>query len=350
MLDTGQPGSSPKPGCGRQTNEHLFAALRDAAAIVLAVSGGPDSVALMLLAADWRNAGRTPPLFVATVDHGLRAESLQEAEQVALWARALGLPHRILSWQGDKPKTRIQERARDARYGLLHAYALEAGANSLVTAHHADDQAETILFRLLRGSGLKGLGGMAGMTVRGNLNHLRPLLHLSKADLVSLCLARGHPFFEDPSNQNPAYARTRMRRLSGIMAENGLDRAALLRLGARAARADAALQARAIAMAGSLKNLDGLAGFKADFSSLRHESEEILGRVLEIKIREVRQNDTPLRLDRRESMALRMKQALLAREVFKATYGGATLNLDRKTYLTILPESARKRGQGLKIL
>ncbi len=325
--------------------ETIFSRLKPAKAILLAVSGGPDSVALMLMAADWAKSGDAPPVHVATVDHGLRPESRHEAEQVALWAKAQGLPHRVLVWDGEKPKSRIQERARDARYGLLCAYAAEIGADCLVTAHHADDQAETILFRLLRGSGLKGLAGMAFATPRGGLTHMRPLLAWTKDDLIALCRDRKHIFFDDPSNRNPAYARARLRRISGVLAENGLDRGALLRLGARAARADAALQARAAALAAGLQNLATEPGFEADISPLRSESEEILGRILEIVIRSVAGKEVLLRLDRLESASLGLQAALVGGERFSATLGGMSLHLDLKTYLSIRPEGPRRRGR-----
>jgi len=340
--------AAPQKDAGRPSPaaDKIFASLLQAKAAVLAVSGGPDSVALMLMAADWAKTGAAPPFFVATVDHGLRPESRHEAEKVGLWAAALGLPHRILTWEGEKPKTRIQERAREARYGLLCTYAEEAGAGHLVTAHHADDQAETILFRLLRGSGLKGLAGMSAAKRRGDIMHLRPLLGWSKADLVALCHAREHAFFDDPSNRNPAYARARLRRLSGVLSENGLDKAALLRLGARLARADAALQGRAAALAENLQNLAAPpAAFKADISSLRGESEEILGRVLEIIIRRLRGDTAPLRLDRLESVAAHVDAALTESACFSGTLGGVTLNLDQKSYLTIKPEGPRQRGR-----
>ena len=142
---------------------------------LLAVSGGPDSLALMRLAARWLVEGQAggAASHVATVDHGLRPDRGQEAEAVAGWAEAVGLPHSILTWQGAKPRSRIQERARTVRYALLGAHARELGADYLLTAHHADDQAETILFRLLRGSGLAGLAGMSSEIMLGNIRLYR---------------------------------------------------------------------------------------------------------------------------------------------------------------------------------
>ena len=210
--------------------ETLFAPLSAARGVLLAVSGGPDSVALMLLAAAWARPG-TPKLAVATVDHGLREGSRGEAEAVAAWAQSLGLPHQILSWDGEKPKTRIQERARAARYDLLFRHARALGADHVLTAHHADDQAETILFRLLRGSGVAGLAGMPVAARHGEIVHLRPLLAYPKAALVELCEARGQAYFRDPSNEDLGFARTRLRRLLRLLAEEELDSA-----GAAAAR------------------------------------------------------------------------------------------------------------------
>lgn len=140
----------------------LFADLRKTDVIALAVSGGPDSTALMLLAARWRAARKSgPTLLVVTVDHGLRPEAKAEAADVAKLARKLGLSHRTLRWTGKKPKTGLQQAARATRYRLLAEAAREAGAGAVLTAHTLDDQAETVLIRMSRGSGLTGLAGMA---------------------------------------------------------------------------------------------------------------------------------------------------------------------------------------------
>ncbi len=139
----------------------LFADLASTPAIVLAVSGGPDSMALLMLAARWRaTRKRGPTLLAVTIDHGLRPESAREANQVKRLSRRLGVPHRTLRWIGNKPATGLQEKARQARYRLLADAATKAGASHVLTAHTLDDQAETVLMRLVRGSGITGLGGM----------------------------------------------------------------------------------------------------------------------------------------------------------------------------------------------
>src|SRR6202012_2197316 len=127
----------------------LFAAWKDAPALLLAVSGGPDSVALMWLAARWRNAlSRGPRLLAVTVDHGLRQEAAREARDVKNLARTLGVAHRTVRWTGAKPKTGIPGAARPARYQLLAGAARKCGASHVLTGHTRDDQAETLLMRL----------------------------------------------------------------------------------------------------------------------------------------------------------------------------------------------------------
>jgi tRNA(Ile)-lysidine synthase len=329
----------------------LFQPWAGAQKILLAVSGGPDSVALMLLAAEWTRGKTAPPLLhVATVDHGLRSGAHAEAEQVAEWAHRLGLSHDILVWTGDKPKSRIQELARQARYDLLFAHAARIGADVVATAHHADDQAETILFRLLRGSGPAGLAGMAASRERFGLIHARPLLQCSKMELIAYCAAKAHPFLTDPSNRDPAYARTRMRALSGLLAKEGLSRESLLRLGRRAARAEAALAASAAAIAASLAAVREPGLYRADISSLAQEPEEIFLRVLAGEIVPLADplrdalGDRPLRLERLEALALAMQDALRANAPFSGTLGGAALKLGRDHVLTIRTEKPRRRG------
>ncbi len=210
-------------------------------AVLLAVSGGPDSMALMGLAAAVAASDPGPALAVATVDHGLRAGSRAEAEAVAAAAGALGLAGHLLTWDGPKPATRLQERARHHRYALLVACARRIGATHLVTAHTRDDQAETVLFRMMRGSGLAGLAGMAPARDRDGIVHLRPFLDVPKARLVATCRARGWRFVEDPANGDPRFARARLRRLMPALAAEGLDAARFATLARRMGEAEEAL-------------------------------------------------------------------------------------------------------------
>jgi tRNA(Ile)-lysidine synthase len=226
----------------------LFADLVKAPALVLAVSGGPDSVALLVLAARWRAALRRGPQLVAvTVDHGLRPEAAAEARAVRRLARKLGVRHRILRWTGTKPSAGLQEAARNTRYRLLAEAARRAGARHIVAAHTRDDQAETVLFRLARGSGVAGLGAMAKVTMLpasggGLLFLVRPLLDVPKARLIATLRHAKIAFADDPSNRDPRFMRSRLRALMPDLAKEGLDARRLSLLAQRMRRADAALE------------------------------------------------------------------------------------------------------------
>jgi tRNA(Ile)-lysidine synthase len=224
-----------------------LSATREAATWLLAVSGGADSVAMMHLAADWlrRHPDCGIALTVATVDHGLRSESGAEAAAVGATAAVLGLAHATLSWTGEKPQTGMQAAARAARYGLLRAFAESRRPQPahLLTAHTADDQVETLLMRLARGSGVDGLAAMRpervlpGSTIR----HFRPLLDVPKARLIASLQARGIAWIEDPSNENAKFERVRIRRLLPQLAEAGIDVSAMVLSARRIERASLAL-------------------------------------------------------------------------------------------------------------
>ena len=236
---------APLPASGLTDDlPRLFALLAGHKRVLLAVSGGPDSTALLLLAQRWRaSIDQGPELFVASVDHGLRAEARAETEAVARLAGQLGLPHAILTWPGALPAGGIQEAARDARYELLLDHARQIGADAIATAHTCDDQAETVLFRLMRGSGLSGLAGIPARRDIGEVHLVRPLLGVRKAELIAVCEAGGVAFAQDPSNHNPRFARTRLRAMLPLLEAEGLDAPRFARLAARIARADAALEA-----------------------------------------------------------------------------------------------------------
>jgi tRNA(Ile)-lysidine synthase len=224
----------------------LFASLADEPALVLAVSGGPDSTALLWLAARWRSRRRRgPTLLAVTIDHGLRAEAAREAATVKRFARTLGVAHRTLRWRGDKPTSAVQERARRERYRLLGQAARTAKARCIVTAHTLDDQAETVLIRLARGSGLTGLAGMAAVTPIDAFFVVRPLLAVTKARLFATLGAAGIAYADDPSNRDPYYTRVRIRTLMPVLEAEGLSARRVGVLAHRLRRADAALESLA---------------------------------------------------------------------------------------------------------
>jgi tRNA(Ile)-lysidine synthase len=223
--------------------KRLFADWKSAPALLLAVSGGPDSIALMWLAARWRSAlARGPRLVAVTVDHGLRTEAAREAREVKRLARALDLEHRTLRWTGQKPKSGLPAAARSARYRLLAEAARKNGATHILTAHTRDDQAETLLMRMLRGSGIAGLAAMARETERGGVVLARPFLDVSKAQLIATLAKAKLAFADDPTNRDVSFTRPRLRALMPALAAEGGDPRNLARLAARLARANAAVE------------------------------------------------------------------------------------------------------------
>jgi tRNA(Ile)-lysidine synthase len=226
-----------------QDAKRLFADWKAAPAIVLAVSGGPDSIALMWLAARWRRAlARGPRLLAVTVDHGLRAEAVAEARDVKRQARILDLPHRTLRWTGAKPRTGLPAAAREARYRLLAQAARAHGATHVLTAHTRDDQAETLLMRMLRGSGIAGLAAMARESEREGVVLARPFLSVSKSQLIATLKKAKIDFADDPTNHDLNFTRPRIRTLMPVLATEGGDASNLARLASRLARANAAVE------------------------------------------------------------------------------------------------------------
>src|SRR6267143_6179329 len=226
-----------------QNAKRLFAAWKTAPAIVLAVSGGPDSIALMWLAARWRSTlARGPRLIAVTVDHGLRAEAAAEARDVKRLARTLDLTHRTMRWTGLKPKAGLPAAARTARYRLLAQAARTSGATHILTAHTRDDQAETLLMRMLRGSGISGLAAMARQSERDGVLLARPFLQVSKSQLVATLKKAKIGFADDPTNRDTSFTRPRLRAIMPVLAAEGGDARNLARLASRLARANQAVE------------------------------------------------------------------------------------------------------------
>ncbi len=319
----------------------LFAPFAQASAVLLAVSGGPDSTALMHLAAAAAatDDAAHPPIAVATVDHGLRPEAQAEAEAVGRAADALGLPHFLLVWDGEKPHARLQERARQRRYDLLVDCAMSIGASHLATAHTLDDQAETVLFRLMRGSGVAGLAGMSPQVRRGDILHVRPFLGVPKSRLVAACRAGGWPFVEDPANADPRFARARLRGLMPALAAEGLDAPRLATLARRMGEAEAALSDAAERIAAAAAGPGGT-----------FMTGELLAAPVAVRVRGLAlllgastPSPAPLRLERLERLAEALASAAEAGLPLRRTLAGVLVAFDGTDRIVLTPAPERRR-------
>ncbi len=206
----------------------------------LAVSGGGDSMALLYLAHDWAAQNRVA-LEVASVDHRLRPEAAGEAAMVARAADALGLRHEVLTWQEAPGSGNLQDAARRARYSLLAGWARARGLDAVALGHTLDDQAETFLMRLGRGSGVDGLAAMHADWRAGGMRWLRPLLGVRRAALRDWLRARELPWAEDPSNEDGSYQRVRAREVLPALAPLGITPERLAATATRLGRARSAL-------------------------------------------------------------------------------------------------------------
>jgi tRNA(Ile)-lysidine synthase len=201
----------------------------------LAVSGGPDSTALLLLAA----AAMPGAISAATVDHRLRAQSAQEARDAGRLCVRLEVPHVVL--EVDVASGNIQAEARNARYAAMAGWMEVEGLAALATAHHAEDQAETLLLRLNRASGVAGLAGTRaiGKVPHTDISLLRPLLGWRRSDLGEVVAHCGIEAAQDPSNRDERFDRVRMR--NALAGADWLDVAAIAESAGHLADADAAL-------------------------------------------------------------------------------------------------------------
>ena len=273
--------------------DELFAPLLAHQHLVLAVSGGSDSVALMHLAAAWsRRHDAVPKLTVLSVDHGLRRDAAHEAATVARWARDAGLAHATLQWTAEKPASGLQAAARAARYQLMSDWCLGSGAQAIVTAHTADDQAETVVMRLARGSGLDGLAGMAAQTLTP-WPLLRPLLGVTRGRLRTTLVARGLKWFDDPSNEDERFERIRMRRALAVLEPLGIDTESIALSARRLARASEALDLAARDLCRSAVTWHRTGYGELDLAAFAAAPEELRLRVLQMLVWQLGSHDMP---------------------------------------------------------
>lgn len=325
----------------------LFAGMERFGLIGLAVSGGPDSLALLHLMARWRAALSNPPrVLVLTVDHGLRPQAADEARFAGQQAAGLGLAHETLRWSGDKPATGLANAARDARYRLMTERLAREAVDlcALVTAHTEDDQAETVLMRLARGSGIEGLAGMVrerklpGDTA---VMLVRPLLSIGKARLEATLTALGTGWVTDPTNSDPAYERARLRHLQGLREQAGLANAALALSASRLARANAALEAATVRLeAGSVRHYPAIKAV-VDRRDFETADDELRNRLLARLIRRYGGDHPSARLSEIERLA----GLLASPAATAATLGGCRISL-KASEITI----GREAGRGLPVI
>ncbi len=174
--------------------------------VAVAVSGGIDSMALALLAAAW-----TKDVTALTVDHGIRKEAAEEAKQVAKWMKKLKIKHHILTNKKEKPKSDVMNYAREVRYSLLTDWCKKNKIDALLVAHNLEDQAETVLMRMERGSGVDGLSGIPPENTINGVRILRPLISISRKDLKKFLKEKKQKWIEDPTNKNTKYKRNKTR-------------------------------------------------------------------------------------------------------------------------------------------
>jgi len=314
-----------------------FAPFEARPALAVAVSGGRDSIALAVVTHQWAGE-RHGRVLALVVDHGLRPESAGEARATCERLATLGIEAETLAWSGEKPATRIQQAARDARYRLLFEACLRHGILHLLTAHHADDQVETLAMRAARESGPDGLAGMAALVEHRNARLLRPLLAVPRARLTATLQARGIGWIDDPSNEDRRFERVRVR-------QDG--RAPLAPTDGRSVRDQEVAQA-------ALRALEvGPQGVALDQLAMSDLSKEITGRLLGRVVQAVAGGAYPPRRERLERAVARLSPAEDGGRSGKSrdfTLSGCQLMLrrdpaTRRLRWIVRPESGRRNNK-----
>ena len=228
----------------------------------VAVSGGSDSLALMFLLRDWAKKARLPPPHVLCVDHKLRPGSSSEARKVSSWAKAAGLRVKVFVRVGEAPRADIEAAARDERYRLMGKWAAAKGFRAIYVGHTRDDQAETFLLRLARGSGVDGLSAMRAVVpypqdTFSTLTLVRPLLDIEREALQAYLIGRGQTWLDDPMNFDPRFARVKIRNAWPALEAIGLSKGRVADAAAHLARAREALDAASAAVLRRSCRLEG---------------------------------------------------------------------------------------------
>ncbi len=316
--------------------------------VAVGVSGGPDSMALCKLLAQWSADNNGPKIHVLSVDHGLRPEGAQEAAQVGEWVKTWpGVSHAALSVAKKEesatptPPSRIMENAREGRYKAMAAYCKQHGIRHLFLAHHQDDQAETFLFRLSKGSGLDGLAAMApAQDYSAHLTLLRPLLNVPKAQLVATCAHHGLAYVEDPSNASEKFARSRLRKARAALEEEGLSAKRLAVTAMRLARARQALDQIADMALQDITIEKDTSRIVLNYEILKAWPGEVGLRVLIKAINMLGpESDYGPRMEKMEAL---FEALMLEPEFRKRTLGGVIVERDDKAVQVVLEKEKEK--------
>lgn len=271
-------------------------------ALAIGVSGGPDSMAL---AHGLSHIFPDKILHIISVDHGLRPDSAAEIAAVDTWCAGYkNMVHHKVKWEGEKPDTAIMQHARKARYALMADLCAVQGVCVLFVAHHQDDQRETLLIRLTKGSGLDGLMGMQDrVNYNKDLVIARPLLEITKDAIMAYCAAHQIPYSQDPSNTNSKYLRPRLRQIEQALDDEGFSSLRAARLGKRVARAKDALEFMAQKAFDTLVQGDAATLVQIDSQDFRALPDEIGLRVVLKIIHQYRPHDEyGVRLEKVEAL------------------------------------------------
>ena len=302
--------------------------LKGVRAIAVGISGGADSFALCFALSEYFS-GKDVVIYAITVDHNLRAESAQEAKHVSkVLDRLANVEHVTLNWEHEeRPSARIQEEARHARYDLMRGFMADRSVTQLFLGHHMDDQAETFLFRLAKGSGLDGLACMPFMQDMAGVYFCRPMLPLSKQDAIDFCRARGVEYIDDPSNDDDKYARVRLRQSMDVLAQEGLTPERLSQVAMRMSRARLALDRIAEESYKKALFLINSKRIVFNFNLLILNDEELFYRVVEKAVSELREKKQyGVRMKKLERLCRDLKGDELFR---KQTLGGVVFEVDQ---------------------
>lgn len=303
----------------------------------VAVSGGADSMALVLLMAEIIGPQNITAL---SVDHGLRPAAAEEVRQVKTWMEKRHIPHVALKWQGEKPVSGVQEAARLARYALMEDWCVENGVPFLLLGHHRGDQAETLLLRLARGSGLRGLAGMRParppLTRSDGPWALRPMLETPPAFLRAYLHGMSQDWIEDPSNENERYDRVRARKLLAHPPLAGLNEERLAKTARLLSRARDALEHYITKAMECAVQLDATGTAFIAVNTLLSEHEEIALNILSRLCQSIAGRPHPPRLEQIEALY----NALISGQGVERTLAGCQIAKAAGGKVLICRESA----------